>query len=68
MNIEVIMGKKAKDLNVNEKKGMGSKDHWQIDVSKSIFPENKQDSATAFFAMSGSKRPQPHVKVNECDH
>ena len=62
------MKKKAEDLGVNYGKGMDVSNHWQVDVSKSVFPENKQDSETAFFAMSGSKRPQPHVKINECDH
>jgi len=26
------------------------------------------DPAGAFLPMSGSKRPQPHKKINECDH
>ncbi len=46
-----------------------SKNHWEMDVSDSIFPKAKvDDSADAFLAMSGSKRPRPHVKINECDH
>ncbi len=63
------MMSRPKDLNVNEKKSMPSKDHWEMDVGASVFPRNKvDDPRTAFLAMPGKKRPQPHVKVNECDH
>ena len=60
---------KKEDMEVNYHKGMPDSDHWEKDVSDSVFPKNKIDNpATAFFATSGTKRPQPHVKVNECDH
>lgn len=45
-----------------------AKDHWQIDVGFSVFPKANGDAKTAFLAMSGSKRAQPHEKINECDH
>lgn len=58
-----------KDLGVNYRKGMPSQDHWQIDVSASVFPNGEKDvPENAFLAKSGKNRPQPHVKVNECDH
>jgi len=43
--------------------------HWQIDVSASVFaPGKPNDPAGAFLAMPGKLRPQPHKKINECDH
>ncbi len=61
--------KAAIDLNINEKKGMGGNDHWQIDASKSAFPRAMgDDPATAFLAMPGKDRAQPHKKVNDQDH
>ncbi len=56
------MGKEYKDP-------MGMKDQWVMDVSDSVFPKYKeQEPMTAFVARSGSKRPTPHKKINECDH
>jgi len=61
--------KAAIDLNVNERKGMGSQKHWQIDVTKSVFPRGDDDLAsTAFLPTPGKDRAQPHKKINECDH
>lgn len=46
-----------------------SKDHWEMDVSKSIFPSGGgYEPADAFLPMEPSKRPTPHKKINECDH
>lgn len=59
----------AKDLGVNYRKGMPSQEHWQKDVSKSVFPEGDDDVAsTAFLPTPGKNRAQPHKKINECDH
>jgi hypothetical protein len=59
----------AHDLGVNSKKGNPSGQHWQIDVSKSVFPRGDDDVAsTAFLPTPGKDRAQPHKKINECDH
>lgn len=61
--------KAAKDINVNERKGMPSQEHWQKDVSKSVFARGfGDDPAGAFLARPGKDRAQPHLKINECDH
>ncbi len=63
-----MKSKQPKDLNVNEKKGMPSQNHWQMDVGQSVFPRYRDNPRDAFLAGNGKDRPQPHVKVNECDH
>jgi hypothetical protein len=45
-----------------------SNEHWVKDVSDSVFPEYKDTPKDAFMAGNGSIRPQPHKKINECDH
>lgn len=44
------------------------KDHWEMDVSRSVFPKYGDNPKDAFLPGNGSIRPQPHVKINECDH
>lgn len=62
---------KNKDADVI-KKGSGPavpKDHWQMDVSASVFARGYgNDPAGAFLARPGKDRAQPHIKINECDH
>lgn len=59
----------AHDMGVNYKKGMPSNNHWQVDVSKSVFAEGfGDDAAGAFLPHPGKDRAQPHKKINECDH
>ena len=44
-------------------------DHWQKDVSKSVFQRGYgDDPAGAFLPRPGKDRAQPHIKINECDH
>ena len=47
---------------------MGMKDQWEMKVADSVFPKYRDDPQGAFLAGNGSIRPQPHVKVNDCDH
>lgn len=61
--------KEAKDLNKGYRPGMPSNEHWQVDVSKSVFQRGYgDDPAGAFLPRPGKDRAQPHVKINECDH
>ena len=61
--------KAAKDVGVNYRKGMPSNEPWVMDVSKSVFPIGMDDDPKgAFLPRAGKDRPQPHVKINECDH
>ena len=42
-------------------------EHWQMNVD--ITPAGKRnDPAGAFLPQSGTTRPQPHTKINACDH
>lgn len=63
---------KNKDADVipkGNKKAIPNKDHWEMDVSKSVFAEGDDDVASkAFLATPGKNRAQPHKKINECDH
>ena len=44
-------------------------EHWQMDVSASVFPRGHgDDPAGAFLPRPGKDRAQPHKKINECDH
>ena len=61
--------KEAKDMGVNYRKGMPAQDHWQIDVSESVFQKGYGDDPQgAFLPRPGKDRAQPHKKINECDH
>lgn len=61
--------KEGHDLGVNTRKGNPGNNHWQVDVSKSVFPRGEgDDPAGAFLPRPGKDRARPHVKVNECDH
>ena len=43
--------------------------HWEMDVGLSVFPRWSNDNPkNSFLAAKGYERPQPHIKVNECDH
>lgn len=59
--------KEAKDLNVNERYGMPSDQHWSIRVPASAEGFG-DDPAGAFLPRPGKNRAQPHQKINECDH
>ncbi len=39
-----------------------------MDVGYSVFPRNDGSARTAWLAMEGKRRAQPHVKINEQDH
>lgn len=59
--------KNKKELHVGQNLGANSKDHWEMNVN--ITPAGiPNDPAGAFLPMSGKNRPQPHKKINECDH
>lgn len=61
--------KEAMDMGVNSRKGMPSQEHWQMDVSKSVFPQGMGDDPMgAFLPRPGKDRARPHLKINECDH
>jgi hypothetical protein len=59
--------KEAHDLGINERKGNPSSEHWE-----KHFPMSAEgcgdDPAGAFLPRPGKDRPQPHQKINECDH
>jgi len=58
--------KDYKDLKIGEKLGFKSNEHWETKYS---CPEGQNELPHAsFLPMSGSKRAQPHQKINECDH
>lgn len=60
-----------KEKNISQKgykNPANEKDHWEMDVSRSVFPKYSDTPTGAFLAANGSKRPQPHIKINECDH
>lgn len=62
---------KNKDADVIPKgnKSAIPNDHYEMDVSKSVFAEGfGDDPAGAFLARPGKDRAQPHKKINECDH
>ena len=61
--------KKQGNEGVNNRKGMPSHDHWQMNVSESVFPKEEYEGpCSAWLAKPGKDRPQPHYKINECDH
>jgi hypothetical protein len=42
-------------------------EHWQVNVD--ITPEGiRNEPAGAFLPQRGRTRPQPHTKINDCDH
>jgi len=61
--------KNKEKLNVGEKKGLPSQEHWEKDVADSVFERGYgNDPNGAFLPRPGKDRARPHVKVNECDH
>ncbi len=57
---------KQKDLSVGSKLNVQSNQHWQVHLP--CMEGKVDDPTTAFFPLPGKLRPQPHQKVNECDH
>jgi len=46
-----------------------SKEHWEMDVSASIFPKAKKSNQLDNWIAKGVKEwPRTHVKINECDN
>lgn len=61
--------KAAEAMKVNERKGMPSQDHWQVDVCESVFQRGYGDDPVgAFLPRPGKDRAVPHKKINDCDH
>jgi hypothetical protein len=58
--------KDRKDLTIMPKMEVSSNEPWEKHF-KCEHGEN-DNPALSFRPMSGSKRAQPHKKVNECDH
>lgn len=59
---------KRKDASV-VKKGSGPavpNQHWEMPIGNSVFPVGS--AKDPFLARRGQDRPQPHNKINECDH
>ena len=51
------------------KKGSGRavpNEHWEI--NRNITPQGNDTGWGAFLPRCGKDRPQPHTKINECDH
>lgn len=45
------------------------KDHWEMDVSASVFPKaKKSNQLDDWIAKNPKEWPRPHVKVNEQDY
>ncbi len=44
-----------------------SKEHWEMDVSKSIFSKPRKDVQQDNW-QNKKDWPHTHIKVNECDH
>jgi hypothetical protein len=42
------------------------KDHWEKHIV--VNPQGKNTPENAFLPKRSKDRPQPHVKLNECDH
>jgi hypothetical protein len=58
--------KDSKDIGIKPKMEVAASEHWEKQFK---CPEGiNDDPATSFRPMSGSKRAQPHQKINECDH
>lgn len=46
-----------------------TKNHWEMDVSDSVFPKAKKgNQLDNWIAKPGKEWPQPHVKINEQDY
>lgn len=59
--------KKDKKASVGSNLGANSKSQWEVNIKPS-YEGNNDLPSRSFLPMSGSKRAQPHKKVNECDH
>lgn len=65
----VLDGNKRKDASVTMHSLAQLPPHQQWEMNVNPCPEGiPNDPAGAFLPMSGTKRPQPHKKINECDH
>ena len=40
--------------------------HWEVNLDAT--PAGKNDAEGAFLPKKAKDRPQPHTKINECDH
>lgn len=40
--------------------------HWEMHVN--VNPQGKNTPENAFLPKQAKYRPQPHAKINECDH
>lgn len=46
-----------------------SKNHWEMNVSDSVFPKKYNNKQIANYNANSPKNwPRAHVKVNECDY
>lgn len=46
-----------------------TRDHWEMDVSDSVFPKaRKSEPMDDFLAKPAYEWPSTHVKINECDN
>lgn len=59
--------RKAIDLKVNERKGIPSDNHWQINVPVSAEGFGN-DPKGAFLPRPAKNRAVPHQKINETDY
>jgi hypothetical protein len=58
--------KTNRDLNIKPKVDVRNNEHWE---KRFKHEEGENDNPSlSFRPMSGSKRAQPHQKINECDH
>ena len=62
-------GNKRKDASVTMHgfAQLAPNEQWEVNLDAT--PAGRPDvKADAFLPMSGTVRPQPHKKINECDH
>lgn len=59
--------RKTADVTAHGYNNLPSSQQWEmnIDLTPAGNPNNCADS---FLPMAGKNRPQPHKKINECDH
>lgn len=54
------------DVIRHDSKPANPQEHWQMNYD--LTPAGDNTGWGAFLPRSGKDRPQPHVKLNECDH
>jgi hypothetical protein len=63
------LGRKDADVVKHGSGPVESNQPWVMDVGLSVFPRWSNDNPRdSFLGARGKDRPQPHIKVNECDH